>query len=65
MSTPQPRGRLRTLDQIREAGARDQAVTVMPRETGERVAALLAAALQQIESDGVTATERDLAGDRF
>jgi hypothetical protein len=52
MSTPQPRGRLRTLDQIREAGARDQAAAVMPRTTAERVAALLAAALQQIESGG-------------
>jgi hypothetical protein len=53
MSTTQPPGgRLRTLDQIREAGARDQAAAVRPRETGERVAALLAAALQQIESGG-------------
>jgi hypothetical protein len=53
MSTPQPaRSRLHTLDQIREAGRRDQAAAAMPPETAGRVAVLLAAALGQIESGG-------------
>lgn len=52
MTTPAS-PRLHTLAEIRAAGRQDQAVTVMPVTTGERVAGLLSAALQE------NRTERD------
>jgi hypothetical protein len=53
MSTAAPRKRLHSLDEIRQAGAEDQAAAApMPRETAERVAVLIAGALRQIESCG-------------
>jgi hypothetical protein len=45
MTAPTPR--LHTTAECIQAGREDQAVTVMPVTTGERVAALLSAALQE------------------
>jgi hypothetical protein len=53
MNAAAPRRPLHTLEAIRAAGAEDQAATAMPVRTGERVAALLSAALQE------NRTERD------